>query len=61
MMHLGFNGVKQEWAVKFADDIRLRALTNKGKFQNLIQKVLGDLEGWINSTGDKLKTENKPF
>lgn len=55
MMHLGFNGGKQEWAVKFADDIRLRALTNKGKFQNLIQKVLGNLEGWINRTGGKCK------
>lgn len=41
--------------MKFADDIRLRALTNKGKFQNLIQKVLGNLEGWINRTGGKCK------
>lgn len=42
-------------SVKFADDIRLRALTNKGKFQALIQKELGDLEGWRNRTGNKCK------
>lgn len=53
MMQLGFNGVKQEWAVKFADDIRLRVHTNKRKFQDTIQNELGDLSEWRNKKGNK--------
>lgn len=53
MMQLGFNSVKQEWAMKFADDLRLRALTNKRKFQDTTQKELGDLAEWRNRKGNK--------
>lgn len=53
MMQLGFNGFKQEWAVKFADDIKLRVFTNKKKIQDTMQKELGDLAEQRNRKGNK--------
>lgn len=48
-MQLGSN----EWAVKFADDVRLSGLANRRKFQDTMQKELGDLAEWRNRKGHK--------
>lgn len=39
--------------MKFADDIRLRALTNKRKFQDIMWKELDDTAEWKNRTENK--------